>query len=903
MNRFKICMTLLVVLGVWGCASNDAFDPGSVCPENPLNKTVPGTCGCFIADVDEDNNGVMDCLETSSKPEPEPVETDQCPDDENKTSEGMCGCGVSDDDSDNDTVPDCFDRCKDDAEKLDLGVCGCGTPDVDTNNNGIIDCNEHCEPRCEGDVFYGCDGDLYIDSEDCSIIDMVCIQDEEFSGCVQGKCRYKGELLDEDAKVCEDDVLLVCTSGRMEPTECEVEGYVCRIVDSEADCRDPNEDLCPDDPEKTDPGECGCNVSEEDSNNNDIKDCKENCTPACTGNVLTVCNDKLFGDPIDCSASNKVCGKNASDAFDCVDPDLRCAFQEEMLEPGTKRCGADGSLLTCTNSQMVASACPANQICDAGECRNPHECMAVGHPITHANNICYNSELILSCNDGTVVVKESCGSDSEENMKSCILKETGPECVALDETTVFCEDPYGEYVAQGVQICSDDATEILICDEEGMLNSVAEDKQCTEEQFCVIENNKPKCVDKPLIFDSIVSLRAAVGKLIDGGTCATTLANTKEAQVNVVGHVTAIDDTKGFYIQDVEAHVAVYVASSLPTGIAVNDKVKVESDAAGSVYCKLQIMGNVNVTKIESSDPVVVEPLVIQISDLAGAVFDNMFNSVLIQIKDAETDAQFSTTDDPIKGWDIVSDSIKVRVGSYFISGDNLKSLMEGGKHYDVTGILEYQKKVGFIAPRDENDIRAMAECSDVNGKKIAHGAQGCSTADALARCADGTWVEANACYLGCNAEKNECTACSEDAISCNGNTVVNCTKDALPVVGQDCSSSGLLCLAGAGCVECKDNSNCTSSLNGSICNTTSHACVACVENTDCAAPTAVCSANKCVECASDTDCPAKNICKLNTCTAVECKSNSECTDSTKPICDTGSHTCRACNAEEPCPV
>jgi len=67
---------------------------------------------------------------------------DQCPDDPNKTSPGECGCGVADMDSDGDGILDCNDLCPTDPEKSVPGICGCNVPDTDTDSDGIPDCIE-----------------------------------------------------------------------------------------------------------------------------------------------------------------------------------------------------------------------------------------------------------------------------------------------------------------------------------------------------------------------------------------------------------------------------------------------------------------------------------------------------------------------------------------------------------------------------------------------------------------------------------------------------------------------------------------------------------------------------------------------------------------------------------------
>jgi TolB-like protein len=87
-----------------------------LCPDDPL-KTEPGTCGCGVADVDSDHDGMVDC-------------NDSCPNDPLKTARGICGCGVADVDTDQDGTMDCDDNCPDDPLKTEPGICDCGIPDT-----------------------------------------------------------------------------------------------------------------------------------------------------------------------------------------------------------------------------------------------------------------------------------------------------------------------------------------------------------------------------------------------------------------------------------------------------------------------------------------------------------------------------------------------------------------------------------------------------------------------------------------------------------------------------------------------------------------------------------------------------------------------------------------------------
>lgn len=100
------------------------------CPQDP-NKTLPGICGCGVADTDSDADGAADCL-------------DGCPSDPAKVSPGQCGCGFADTDGDSDSVADCVDACPSDPTKSVPGFCGCGVPDTDADSDGWPNCVDNC---------------------------------------------------------------------------------------------------------------------------------------------------------------------------------------------------------------------------------------------------------------------------------------------------------------------------------------------------------------------------------------------------------------------------------------------------------------------------------------------------------------------------------------------------------------------------------------------------------------------------------------------------------------------------------------------------------------------------------------------------------------------------------------
>ena len=159
------------------CLDPEVEDLEDFCPTD-ADKTVPGTCGCGVADIDTDGDGTLDCNDSCvndpDKTAPgvcgcgtSDVDTDSdgtfdcndgCVNDADKTSAGQCGCGTADIDSDGDGIASCIDACPTDANKSNAGTCGCGTADVDANADGVIDCIASCktnnsDPDCDRDGF------------------------------------------------------------------------------------------------------------------------------------------------------------------------------------------------------------------------------------------------------------------------------------------------------------------------------------------------------------------------------------------------------------------------------------------------------------------------------------------------------------------------------------------------------------------------------------------------------------------------------------------------------------------------------------------------------------------------------------------------------------------------------
>lgn len=93
------------------------------CPGDPL-KSTQGVCGCGVADEDLNQNDIIDCLEDSGGPGETPGDPgkdpdkdpgddnsdneDLCPADPNKIEAGICGCGTADLDQNGNGIIDCL---------------------------------------------------------------------------------------------------------------------------------------------------------------------------------------------------------------------------------------------------------------------------------------------------------------------------------------------------------------------------------------------------------------------------------------------------------------------------------------------------------------------------------------------------------------------------------------------------------------------------------------------------------------------------------------------------------------------------------------------------------------------------------------------------------------------------
>jgi hypothetical protein len=325
--------------------TDGAGDACDDCATDP-DKTEPGQCGCGAPDTDSDDDSVADCIDEC----PHTcglmmlVDPDGCP----MTLGGCCdgtGCtplmdeasctGIGGNylgdgrscDSDGDGLEDCpaIDDC------VDVDGDGLGDPDyagiacspdncpcmdnpgqTDSDTDGVGDA---CD-RCPGaDDTNDADTDGWPDACDNCPSDANRDQADSDVDATGDACDSDadGDGVSDDIDNCPD-----ISNGNQDDADTDGAGDAC--------------DNCPNDPAKTEPGQCGCGAVDADSDGDWVMDCLDQCpgTPAdvdfvepdgCTSPVGACCVGGLCGleGPIDESTCTSRGGVYMGDGMSCDD--------------------------------------------------------------------------------------------------------------------------------------------------------------------------------------------------------------------------------------------------------------------------------------------------------------------------------------------------------------------------------------------------------------------------------------------------------------------------------------------------------------------------------------------------------------------------------------------------------
>ncbi|MEM7249501.1 MAG: thrombospondin type 3 repeat-containing protein, partial [Acidobacteriota bacterium] len=322
------------------------------------NDNCVGTANADQVDTDMDGEGdacdacPLDAPDDDLDDDGTCNSDDECPEDPNKTEPGQCGCGNADTDTDMDGTADCVDECDDDPNKTAPGDCGCGNVDEDVDMDGVTDCNDNCVGTAnadqvdtdmdgEGDACDACpldapDDDL--DDDGTCNSDDECPEDPNKTEPGQCGCGNADTDTDMDGTAdCNDNCVSTANADQLD-TDMDGVGDACDACPLDA----PNDDLdgdgtcnsdddCPTDPDKTEPGQCGCGTADTDSDGDGVSDCNDQCP-----------DDGSKLEPGQCGCGSPDTDSDMDGTADCVDP---CSVDPDKVDPGVCGCGvADVSL-------------------------------------------------------------------------------------------------------------------------------------------------------------------------------------------------------------------------------------------------------------------------------------------------------------------------------------------------------------------------------------------------------------------------------------------------------------------------------------------------------------------------------------------------------------------------------
>lgn len=339
------------------------------------------------------------------------------------------------------TIVEECDECPDDPDKDKPGICGCGNPEpgapCDDGNPKTID--DRITDNCECKGILDTDGDGFVDDEDNCPTDP---NKTEPGDCGCGN--------PEPGTSCDDGD--DCTVNDTIDESCECKGI---IKDSDGDGTIDCEDNCPDDPRKTEPGQCGCGVNEIDPDGDGIFECEDMCPDdpnklkpgecGCgnpdtdtDGDGTADCNDWCPDDPNKTEDGQCGCGNPETDTDGDGTPDCNdwCPDDPNKTEDGQCGCGNpdpgtpcdDGD--DCTIDDRITENCECRGVPkDTPECRGETCIQEIGEPCDDGNDCTINDVITEDCEcrgtpkdtdrDGTPDCDDRCPEDPSNFCEEC----------------------------------------------------------------------------------------------------------------------------------------------------------------------------------------------------------------------------------------------------------------------------------------------------------------------------------------------------------------------------------------------------------------------------------------------------------------------------------------------------
>ncbi|MGB4259854.1 MAG: thrombospondin type 3 repeat-containing protein [Phycisphaerae bacterium] len=241
-------------------------------------------------------------------------------------------------DKDGDGTADDFDNCPNVAN-----------PDqADSDGDGVGDACDNCVDRANPDQLET-DGDGLGDAcDNCPAVNNPEQEDSDLDGwgdvCDNCPTIANSDQNDVDGDFVGD----LCDGCPNDPDKIEPGACGCGVADTDSDSDGTPDciDGCPNDPAKTEPGACGCGVADEDADGDGMPDCIDGC-PA----------DPAKIEPGICGCGVADTDSDADGTPDCIDG---CPNDPAKTQPGVCGCGVADTDSDADGTPDCNDACPAD---------------------------------------------------------------------------------------------------------------------------------------------------------------------------------------------------------------------------------------------------------------------------------------------------------------------------------------------------------------------------------------------------------------------------------------------------------------------------------------------------------------------------------------------------------------
>ncbi|MBK7287282.1 MAG: T9SS type A sorting domain-containing protein [Flavobacteriales bacterium] len=333
----------------WDDCPGQPGQVGSTCDDGDactVNDMLDESCQCVGTFVDSDGDGLCDaedgCPGVTGETGWQCDDGDPCT--INDVLDGDCNCvGTPGPDSDGDGICDALDDCPgqpgqsgsacDDGDACTINdildeSCQCVGTFVDSDGDGLCDAVDGC-PGVTGETGWQCD-----DGDPCTVNDVLdgdcnCVgtpgPDSDNDGICDALDDCPGQA-GQTGSTCDDAD--PCTVNDVLNANCQCTGL---FQDSDNDGSCDAEDGCPNDPDKVEPGNCGCGEPEPGAT------CDDGLSTT-VGDMVDA-NCQCVGQPVDCEG---VPGGPAMPGTPCDDGDQ--ATTEDAWGPD---CNCAGLLTDC----------------------------------------------------------------------------------------------------------------------------------------------------------------------------------------------------------------------------------------------------------------------------------------------------------------------------------------------------------------------------------------------------------------------------------------------------------------------------------------------------------------------------------------------------------------------------